>query len=259
VKRSTRAKTRQRPPWRRLARGPYLIARSLRVKHTCKKTLARDSGAAQVAGYSRRVRVTKVAAVRVCAICERTLLMGERSVRYAPEEGAELVDVCPLCQDIAVEHGWLKEGTPTTPTIVGDRRRRRRGLPELLGLRRSPVEETIAPREPILRRLSEEELALLEAADLFNGSTYRRTVGGIAKSLGTARASIVPLSGVAGEMAVTVAWDLSWYQYRVSPESAQPVRLERRGHELDELEESFKAWNARVEDEGRLVPEIARL
>jgi hypothetical protein len=202
-----------------------------------------------------------VATTRQCAICERTLLMGERATRYAPEEGAELVDVCPLCQETAVEHGWLKEGTPTTPTIPGERRRRRRGrgLGDLLGFSRSGSEETIAPPEPILRRLSHEEVALLEAADLFNQSTYRRTVGGIAKSLGDAKASIVPLSGDAGELAVTVAWDLSWYQYRVSPESAQPVRLERRGHELDELEDGFKEWNAHVEDEGRLVPEIARL
>ena len=185
--------------------------------------------------------------------------MGERVVRYAPEEGAELVDVCPLCLEIAVEHGWIKEGTPTTPTIVGDRKRRRRGLGELLGLSRGGGEATLAPPEPILRRLSSDEVALLEVADLFNASTYRRTVGGIAKSLGEAKASIIALSGDAGEMAVTVAWDLSWYQYRVSPDSGQPVRLERRGHELDELEETFKEWNAHVEDEGRLVPEIARL
>jgi hypothetical protein len=204
------------------------------------------------------MRVTKVGVTRVCAICERTLLMGERAFRYAPEEGAELVDVCPLCQEIAVEHGWLKEGTPTTPTVVGDRRRRRRTLPELLGLKRSH-EEALVPSEPILRRLSDQEVAVLEAAELFNGSTFRRTVGGIAKSLGSAKASLVPLTGTAGEMAVTVAWDLSWYQYRVSPDSAQPVRLERRGHELEELEESFKDWNAHVEDEGRLVPDIARL
>jgi hypothetical protein len=204
------------------------------------------------------VRVTKVSTLRQCAVCERTLLLGERSVRFAPEEGAELVDVCALCQDTAIEHGWIKEGTPTQPTLAGDRRRRRRGLGELLGLSRSHG-GTIAPPEPILRRLSDQEVAVLEAADLFNASTYRRTVGGIAKSLGEARASIVALSGVSGEMAVTVAWDLSWYQYRVSPESAQPVRLERRGHELDELEDSFKAWNTRVEDEGRLVPDIARI
>ncbi len=197
--------------------------------------------------------------MRMCAICERTLLMGERAVRFAPEEGAELVDVCPLCQDVALEHGWLKEGTPTTPTIPGDRRRRRRGLAERLGLTRGGGDHSIAPPEPILRRLSENEVALLEAADLFNASAYRRTVGGIAKSLGEAKASIVPLSGNAGELAVTVAWDLSWYQYRVAPESAQPVRLERRGHELEELDRPFKEWNAHVEDEGRLVPEIARL
>ena len=202
--------------------------------------------------------MTKIATLRQCAVCERTLLLGERSVRFAPEEGAELVHVCPLCQETATEHGWIKEGTPTQPTVAGYRRRRRRGLGELLGLSRSNG-ETIAPPEPILRRLSNDEIAVLEAADLFNASTYRRTVGGIAKSLGEARASIVPLSGVSGELAVTVAWDLSWYQYRVSPDSAQPVRLERRGHELDELEDSFKEWNAHVADEGRLVPDIAKL
>jgi hypothetical protein len=205
------------------------------------------------------MRVTKVGTTRICAICERTLLMGERAFRYAPEEGAELVDVCPLCQETAIEHGWLKEGTPTVPTVGTERRRRRRSLPELLGLKRNHAADALVPSEPILRRLSDQEVAVLEAAELFNGSTFRRTVGGIAKSLGAAKASLVPLSGTTGEMAVTVAWDLSWYQYRVSPDSAQPVRLERRGHELEELESTFKDWNAHVEDEGRLVPDIARL
>ena len=41
---------------------------------------------------------------------------------------------------------------------------------------------------------------MVEAADLFNGSPYRRTVGGIAKSLGEPKASIVPLSGDTGEL-----------------------------------------------------------
>jgi hypothetical protein len=204
------------------------------------------------------MRVTRVAVTRTCAICERTLLMGERAIRFAPAEGEEYVDVCPLCAEVAVEHGWLKEGTPTTPMVPDDRRRRRRGLGDLLGFGRRSFDETVAP-EPILRRLSEDELAIVEAADLFNGSPYRRTVGGIAKSLGDAKVSVVPLSGATGEMAITVAWDISWYQYRVSPESAQPVRLERRGHELDELEESFRAWNAHLEEDGKLVPEIARL
>jgi hypothetical protein len=206
------------------------------------------------------MRVTKVGTTRTCAVCERTLLMGERAVGFAPSEGDELVDVCPLCHEIAVEAGWIREGAPTTPTLDGGRRRRRkRNLADFLGLARTSDSTALAQQEPILRKLSEGEVALLEAADLFNGSAYRRTVGGIAKSLGQPQASIVPLSGTSGELAVTVAWELSWYQYRVSPDSGQPVRLERRGHELDELDEGFKEWNAQVEEEGRLVPAIARL
>jgi hypothetical protein len=207
------------------------------------------------------MRVTTVGSTRTCAVCERTLLMGERAVRFAPGDGGELVDVCPLCQELAVEAGWIKEGAPTTPTVDGGqrRRRRKRNLVEFLGITRAPDQDALAQQEPILRRLSAGEVALLEAADLFNGSAYRRTVGGIAKSLGEPQASIVPLSGTSGELAVTVAWELSWYQYRVSPDSAQPVRLERRGHELHELDEGYKDWNAQIEDEGRLVPAIARI
>jgi hypothetical protein len=116
----------------------------------------------------------------------------------------------------------------------------------------------VAP-DPILRRLSEHELAMVEAADLFNASQYRRTVAGIAKSLGEPRVSVVTLSGVNAEVVVTVAWDISWYQYRVSPESENPVRLEERGHDPAELEGSFTDWNARLDDDGRIVPDIARV
>src|SRR5947209_948914 len=150
-------------------------------------------------GYSGGMRVTKVSMTRTCAVCERTLLLGERAVRFAPSPGAELVDVCPLCQEIAVDAGWIKEGSPTTPTINVERRRRRR-FGGRLGTTRVANEEPLAQQEPILRRLSDEEVALVEAADIFNGSAYRRTVGGIVKSLGEPKASIVPLSGTTGEL-----------------------------------------------------------
>ena len=134
-------------------------------------------------------------------------------------------------------------------------RRKRRGLGALF--ERPPAEEPVVS-EPILRRLSEPELAVVEAADLFNSSPFRRTVGGIAKSLGEPRASILPLSGVNRELVITIAWDISWYQYRVSFDSGQPVRLAERGLELDELERSYMVWNARVTPDGRLVPSIER-
>ena len=202
------------------------------------------------------MRITRqaVTALRTCAICERSLLVGERSVRYSPD-GESLVDVCPLCLDIALEHGWLKEGSPTTP-VVNDRRRRRRGLSSLFGESRKPTVERVVD-EPILRRLSEPELAMVEAADLFNSSAFRRTIGGIAKSLGSPRASIVPLSGTNNEVVLSVAWDISWYQYRITPDSAQPVRLAERGHDPRELESMFTSWNAKLTQDGRITPEIS--
>jgi len=183
--------------------------------------------------------------------------MGERAVRYSPNGGDGYVDVCQLCQDAALEAGWVKEGSPTTPTIAPDRKRSRFSLGALIGTR-AAAEAPVAS-EPILRRLSEAELAIVDAADHFNASQYRRTVGGIARSLGTPRVSIVALSGVNQDVVLTIAWEISWYQYRITADSAQPVRLAERGHDPAELEGSFTEWNAHVEDDGRVVPDIARL
>jgi hypothetical protein len=202
------------------------------------------------------MRITRHSTTRVCAICERTLLLGERATRFAPE-GGEFVDVCPLCQEIAAEHGWVKEGSPTTPTVPIQRRRRRLSLSTIFERDDAPASPVAS--EPILRRLSEPELAMVEAAELFNASQFRRTVGGIAKSLGEPKASIVSLGGLGRELVITIGWDISWYQYRVTLDSAQPVRLAERGLELAELENGFKRWNSHVEHDGRLVPNIARL
>jgi hypothetical protein len=195
-----------------------------------------------------------VTAAQTCAICERTLLVGERAVRYSPD-GESFVDVCPLCQEIAVDHGWLKEGSPTTPVVSERRRKRLPGLSSLFESRKPQAEPVVD--EPILRRLSGPEVAMVEAAELFNESAYRRTIAGIAKSLGAPKASIVPLSGTSSEVVLTVAWDISWYQYRITPESGQPVRLAERGHEPRELETLFTAWNARLTQDGRIAPDIS--
>jgi len=202
-----------------------------------------------------RITPQTVNAVRTCAICERTLLVGERSVRYSPD-GDSYVDVCPLCQETALDYGWIKEGSPTTP-VVADRRRRS-WFTSFFGDTRKPAVEPVAD-EPILRRLSEPELAMVEAADLFNESNFRRTIAGIAKSLGEPKASIIPLSGTSSEVVLTVVWDISWYQYRISPDAGQPVRLAERGHEPRQLETMFTAWNAKLTGDGRIAPDIARV
>src|SRR5438034_3555419 len=86
------------------------------------------------------MRPTRTVAARTCAICERTLLVGERTTRFAPD-GSEFLDVCPLCQELAAEQGWLKEGSPTTPTFEDEPRRRRFSLGSFLDPRRARSEE----------------------------------------------------------------------------------------------------------------------
>jgi hypothetical protein len=191
-----------------------------------------------------------------CAICNRTLLLGERVSRYSA--GSEdWLSVCQLCTDTANEHGWVKEGTPTTP-LVEEAPRRRRRFPGLGLLEQRKTEPEAVVSEPVLRRLSEHEQAMVEGAERFNETAYRRTIAGIAKSLGEARVSIIPLSGVNTEVVLTVAWDISWYQYRVVFDSAQPVRLAERGYELAELDDRFKRWNGYLDADGRISPDIPR-
>ena len=201
--------------------------------------------------------VRKIQASGTCALCHRTLLLGERAIRYSPGDG-DWVDVCALCTDEANEHGWLREGSPTTP-LVSEGRRKRRRLPHigLLDARRAEQEQT-AP-EPMLRRLSALEQATVEASELFDESPFKRTVAGIAKSLGEPSVSLLPLSGTNPEVVITVAWDISWYQDRIALGSSQPVRLADRGYEIDDLDERFKDWNATLDASGRVVPDIPRV
>ncbi|HWQ01133.1 MAG TPA: hypothetical protein VN449_03355 [Gaiellaceae bacterium] len=192
---------------------------------------------------------------RQCAICERTLLVGELPLRFAPDGMDEYVDVCVLCQESALDHGWVREGSPLGPAVRHTRRRRPLSLGSIFGTNRRPVAEQVVP-EPILRRLSAEEQAQLEAAALFNSSDAVRTVEGISRSLGDPQASVVVLPGPNSEVVITIAWEISWYQYRISVGAPQPIRLTQRGLEPSELEPAYTAWNARVEHGTGIVPDI---
>ncbi len=204
------------------------------------------------------MRVIKTTVTRTCVVCERTLLQGERALRYS-RDGSNFVDVCPLCSETAIDHGWTREGVPLSPLQQQPPRRRRQKSmwQALLGAREEDVEPVVS--EPILRRLGDDEMALVEAAELFNATQFRRTIAGVAKALGDPQASITPLSGVNSEMVLTFAWDISWYQYRVSPESSQPVRVAERGQDIADLDASFQGWNATVAEDGRLIPTIERI
>ena len=88
------------------------------------------------------MRVTRASVTRACAICERTLLMGEHALRFAPDGRREYVDVCPLCQDVALEYGWVREGSPLSVTVPeAPPRRGRLSLATLLGTDSWPGEQ----------------------------------------------------------------------------------------------------------------------
>jgi hypothetical protein len=85
----------------------------------------------------------------------------------------------------------------------------------------------------------------------FNSSEARRTVAGLMRSLGEPQASIQLRNGD-GRATVTVAWELSWYQWAVEPGDHGEVREVSKGKEIDELSADARRWNGRVAEDGTL-------
>ena len=203
------------------------------------------------------MRISTTWVVRVCGVCDRSLLQGEQARKLRRAAGGEAIDVCALCEREALAHGWVRDSSPLQPSVHAEQRKQR--LPifgAIFGGVRRPAPEPVGG-EPIRRRLSEAELTVVEAAEVFNASPFRRTAAGLMRSLGDARVSIVPLPGVHGEVVVTIAWELSWYQYRVDPDGPQAVRLAERGFELEDIDAALCEWNARLAEDGRVISEIS--
>jgi hypothetical protein len=90
--------------------------------------------------------------------------------------------------------------------------------------------------------------------EIFNGSEHPRTIAGIAKTLGEPWVSAMPLAETPSEIELTVAWELSWYRYRIDLGDADdPVTLRDKGEELDQLEDSVREWNASALADGKIV------
>ncbi len=111
----------------------------------------------------------KPAEFKTCAVCERTLLTGERSWDYA-EPGGDFRSVCTLCKSRAESSGWVPAGLAGAGALPVQRSRGRRfALRERSG--RKPVEaaarernEAPAPPAGSPEIKEEEELAARFAA-----------------------------------------------------------------------------------------------
>lgn len=121
--------------------------------------------------------------------------------------------------------------------------------------KRQPKEQPKSPAAAVAKpRARRGPQALMRrAVERFNGSEEEtRKVAGLIRSLGEPQAAVRADSS--RQMAlVTVAWELSWYQWEVSADGdAEPVREVAKGAEVSELTEDARTWNASVTEEGKL-------
>ncbi len=100
------------------------------------------------------------------------------------------------------------------------------------------------------------EVKVERALELFNGSEHQRTVAGLTRTLGFPWAIAIPDSSAPSAVTVVVAWELSWYRYRIDlGDTSEPVALQEKGDELNDIDEALRRWNAGLDEEGRLVVE----
>jgi len=108
--------------------------------------------------------------------------------------------------------------------------------------------------QPPRERPPSPERVLRTAIDHFNASREPRKVAGLIRSLGEPRVTVRRKSARA--VLVTVAWELSWYQWEVSGDgSGELVRQSAKGAEVGELGERDRAWNASTSGDGTLTLE----
>jgi hypothetical protein len=213
-------------------------------------------------------------------VCGRTLLRGERAEVYL--NGGVRRSVCELCTSRALHEGWIREGT----TPPGDGRegrpdRRRSFLSRLLSRRDAAAPPAPEPEPPppaqeeperqpprvapkrVRERLREPrhvravptsvEHKIASAIELFNGSEHRRTIAGVARSLGAPTVSVRPAEVGPSLVNVVASWELCWYRYEIDlSEEVPSVRLSAQGYELDELAGDERNANAVSDERGSL-------
>lgn len=221
--------------------------------------------------------------VVTCDVCGRTILKGERAESYlAP--GGQRRQVCDLCSLRAQQEGWIRESAAGDMPTRMPRSEPRRGVLGRLRRRMSeppppPAPAPVPTRHGNGAEQSEQEEArpapprprpkdprhvraipttaqakVDRALELFNGSTHQRTVGGLARTLGTPYVSAHPDAAQGSQVSVVVAWELSWYRYRVDlGDEADPVMMLDKGEEIEQIEEGLREWNARLDAEGRVL------
>jgi hypothetical protein len=96
---------------------------------------------------------------------------------------------------------------------------------------------------------------IASAIEVFNNSEHRRTVAGVARSLGAPDVAIHPNEEHQSIVEIVASWELCWYRYEVDLSDEEPVvRVAAQGYELDELSPREREANASYDQHGALGP-----
>jgi hypothetical protein len=193
-----------------------------------------------------------MSAVSTCAVCGRTILAGERVHGFV--DAGEERSVCELCIARAERLGWRPAGEPEPERPASSHERRWR----LRGLRRAAPKATPAAPPKRVRPAPPPDVdapsPFERAVARFNSSEAGRTVAGLVRTLGRPWVSVGAAAGAPDEVRITVAWELSWYQWGVDVgDELRPVFQLGKGRELDQLDPAARQWNAGVGEDGRLT------
>ncbi|HET7573810.1 MAG TPA: hypothetical protein VFJ99_01705 [Solirubrobacterales bacterium] len=208
-----------------------------------------------------------------CAVCGRTILAGERVGRYVA--GEQRQSVCELCVARAERLGWRLEGAPGPDRAEGRERgghgrlsgllrgrARRPGAPPPEPAAATPRPKAVLPdtdpaapgRRQRLPADAEVPSPAERAVARFNAGEPGRTVAGLTRTLGQPCVSVGASARASEEVRITVAWELSWYQWGVDlADELRPVFQLGKGGEIDELDSAAREWNAGVGEDGRIV------
>jgi hypothetical protein len=229
-----------------------------------------------------RKSITTNGPVIACDVCGRTLLRGEHPDVFL--HGGVRRNVCELCTQRAAHEGWIREGLDDVTARAGAgggrsrsllgrlRHRRGDGARATAAVAAEPEPEPVAPPppeppmpEPVAHEQrsvhavpTNADLKMARALDLFNSSPHPRTVAGVARSLGAPIVAVRPSATEGSVVAITVAWELSWYRYEIdlADEAAGP-RVVGQGTELSELDAADQVPNAAADDHGALQLAVA--